>query len=231
MTYSCILIDDEQLALDVLENYLRRIDALELKGAFLDPVEAFNYLAFHQVELIFIDINMPELSGLELIGSLSPRPAVIIVSAYREYAVEGFELNVLDYLLKPVSFERFLRSVQRFLQSREQKGLPEGPQSITVRADRRDVRVDLEDILYVEGLKDYVRIHTAGETVITKDSIGNFCEKLPQDRFLRVHRSFVVNLSKVKSASASDLQVGDKLIPIGVTYEKAVRGKLGKGGG
>lgn len=220
--FTCIIIDDEELALDLLEDYVLKIDALKLSGRFLDPVESFNFLQNTPIDLIFVDISMPGLSGLELIASLHKPPAVIITTAYREYAVEGFELQVLDYLVKPISFSRFLQSVNRFLETKKNAVATEpGAQYLIIRVDRRNIQLAVNEIVMVEGLKDYVKIHTESRTYLTKDSIGNFYKRLPKDQFCRVHRSFVVNKQYVHSYTHEDLQLGKQKIPMGATYKNS----------
>lgn len=221
-SYTCIIIDDEELALDLLEDYVSKMDGLQLSGRFLDPVQAFNFLQKMPVDLIFVDINMPGLSGLDLIASLRKSPAVIITTAYREYAVEGFELQVLDYLVKPISFSRFLQSVNRFFDSKKStNSIEPEEQCLIIRADRRNVQLVMNEIIMVEGLKDYVKIHTESRTYLTKDSIGNFYKRLPKDQFCRVHRSFVVNKQYVHSYTHEDLQLGTQKIPVGATYKNS----------
>lgn len=221
-SFTCIIIDDEELALDLLEDYVLKIDALKLSGRFLDSVESFNFLQNTPIDLIFVDINMPGLSGLELIASLRKPPAVIITTAYREYAVEGFELQVLDYLVKPISFSRFLQSVNRFLETKKKATAPESEDSyLIIRADRRNIQLAANEIVMVEGLKDYVKVHTESATYLTKDSIGNFYKRLPKDQFCRVHRSFVVNKQYVHSYTHEDLQLGEQKIPVGATYKNS----------
>lgn len=220
--FTCIIIDDEELALDLLEDYVGKIDMLDLAGRFLDPVIAFNFLQNTPIDLIFVDINMPGLSGLDLIASLRKLPAVVITTAYREYAVEGFELQVLDYLVKPISFSRFLQSVNRFLDSKKlASSIEPEEQYLIIRADRRNVQLTMNEIVMIEGLKDYVKIHTESATYLTKDSIGNFYKKLPKAQFCRVHRSYVVNKQHVHSYTHEDLQLGKQKIPVGATYKNA----------
>ncbi len=229
-TYTCIIIDDEELALDVLEDYVVKVDTLHLVGRFSNAVEAYNFIIQQPVELIFVDINMPELSGLELISALKNPPAVVITTAYREYAVEGFELNVLDYLVKPIAFSRFLQSVHRFLKAKNQTPVSEpDEQYLLIRADRRTIQLNYDEITLVEGLKDYVKVHTTSSTHLTKDSIGLFYKKLPAHLFCRVHRSYIVNKHHIHSYSHEDLQIGKQRIAIGTTYKQSFFNFMEKG--
>lgn len=219
-TYKCFILDDEPLALHVLEQHLSKFIPFQVCGTSTDPVEALALIKSLQPDLLFIDIEMPDLNGLELIESLQHKPEIIITTAYREYAVEGFELNVLDYLVKPIPFKRFVKAIEKFLEQNAAKGstAPE-EDHLFVKADRRIIRIDLDDILYVEGVKDYVKIVLTHQNIITKTSIGNFLKELPADRFLQVHKSFLVAKNKIKAYTAHDVEIGDKEIPIGRVYK------------
>ena len=227
--YTCYLLDDEPLALHVLEKYLAKFDAFTVCGAATDPIEALTALKTLQPDLLFIDIEMPDLNGLELIGSLRHRPEIIITTAYREYAVEGFELEVLDYLVKPIPFRRFVQAIDRFL---EHKGsiAPIAAAELThlfVRADRKTLRVNFDDIRYIEGLKDYVRIVLADQKILTKTSLSGFQKSLPQGRFLRVHKSFIVARDKITAYTAHDVEIGGIEIPLGRGYKEQFLAEMG----
>ena len=220
--YKCYIVDDEPLAINVIEQHLSKLDQFEICGTSTDPIEAFNHLKTLRPDLLFLDIEMPDLNGLELIESIEIKPEVIITTAYREYAVEGFEHNVLDYLVKPIPLKRFLKAIDKFLQ---QKGIAQNdkrdpPSYIFVKADRKTIKVDLQDILYVEGVKDYVKIVLPNQNILTKISIGNFHELLPQEQFLRVHKSFVVAKNKITAFTAHDVEIGEIEIPIGRVYKE-----------
>ncbi|MBK8967589.1 MAG: LytTR family DNA-binding domain-containing protein [Saprospiraceae bacterium] len=229
--YTCILVDDEPIAMDILQTYLQRLDNLEVKGKFTNPIKAFEALQNHPVDLLFLDIQMPELTGLELLQSLRYKPAVILTTAYREFALEGFEYDVLDYLLKPISFDRFLKAIDKLYSRSSPAHLSEKIQAVQpdetaahffVRADRKNVKILLEDILYLESLKDYVKIVTTQGAVLTKETISHFDEMLPPGQFLRTHRSFIVATDKVTALSADGLEVRKQLIPVGRMYKLAV---------
>jgi two-component system, LytTR family, response regulator len=232
MKYKCYIVDDEPLALNVIEQHLSRFGEFEVCGKSTEPIEALTQIKRLQPDLLFLDIEMPEITGLELIESIQHKPDIIITTAYREYAVEGFELNVLDYLVKPIPFKRFVKAIDKFLEQRlvhvpdgsnSQTGTPspKEPAHIFVKADRKTIRVALDDILYVEGVKDYVKIVLTTQRVITKASIGNFGKELPADRFVQVHKSFIVAKSKISAYTAHDVEIGDLEIPIGRMYKEA----------
>ena len=238
MTYTCYIIDDEPIAIEIIESYLQRLDDFVVAGTFTNPVKAFEALQQRRVDLIFLDIQMPGLTGLEFLQSLRDKPEVILTTAYREFALEGFELDVADYLLKPVSFDRFLKAIGKFHTRIRRAEVAETPvvqafdneaPHLFVRADRKNVKVLLDDILYVESLKDYVRIATPQGKITTKDTITHFEEVLPADRFLRVHRSFIVARDKITAHSNDGLDIGKTPIPVGRMYklavEKAILGK------
>ena len=236
MHYTCFIIDDEPIAIEIIESYLLRLDGFTVSGKFTNPVKAFEALQAQTVDLLFLDIQMPGLTGLELLQSLRSKPEVILTTAYREFALEGFEFDVTDYLLKPVSFDRFLKAIGKFhtrVRPPEAAALPriqatenEAPH-LFVRADRKNVKVLLDDILYVESLKDYVRIATAGQgKITTKETITHFEQALPGDRFLRVHRSFIVAKDKITAHSADGLDIGKVPIPVGRMYKMAVEKEI-----
>ena len=220
--YQCYILDDEPLAIKVIENHLSKLDQFEVVGTSTEPVEAFSQLKTLQPDLLFLDIEMPELTGLELLESMDKKPAVIITTAYREYAVEGFEHNVLDYLVKPIAFKRFLQSVDKFLQQKE--SATESPSKtqthLFVKADRKTIKVAFDSILYIEGMKDYSRIILQDQKIMTKISVGNFFEQLPPGQFLRVHKSFIVAKNKITAFTTHDVEIGKIEIPIGRAYKE-----------
>lgn len=247
MIIRCFLVDDEPIALDILTTYLQRLDGFVVAGAFTNPVQAFAALQTQEVDLLFLDIQMPELTGLELLQSLHHPPAVILTTAYREYALEGFNFNVLDYLLKPIPFDRFLKAIAKYQAGRREPGQPllltekqrlhplpsppsaeqpAEPAHIFVRADRRNIRILLDDIFYLESLKDYVRIVTRQGKWLTKETLTHFEEILPQEHFLRVHRSFMVARNKITAHSNEGLEIGSALVPVGRLYKLTVERAL-----
>lgn len=229
MKTRCVIVDDEPLALDVLEAYIDKIDDLELVARVDNAIEAFNLLNRTPVDLLFLDIQMPKLTGIELLKNISHPPKVIFTTAYRDYALEGYELDVADYLLKPISFERFLRSINKIYQGHSQGLAPivlgENNNSqayeeafIYLKADKKMVKVLLRDILYVESLKDYVRVKTLNKTVTAYQRISYLEEKLPENKFIRIHRSYIIAMDKVEAYSTPYVEIGGKEIPIGRNY-------------
>ncbi|SMD34136.1 two component transcriptional regulator, LytTR family [Reichenbachiella faecimaris] len=228
----CIIVDDEPLAIEVIESYVERIDSIELVGKFRNAIKAFEYIqSGEQVDLIFLDIQMPKLTGIEFMKTLTNPPKVIFTTAYREYALEGFELEVLDYLLKPISFDRFMKAVSKALNQLKEVEVSissEGDDFIFFKCDKKMIRVSLKDVLYIESIKDYVKIKTAEKEVVTHQKISVLETKLPPNHFIRVHRSFIVNIPKIESYSASEVELNNESIPVGRNYKVDVMEKLGK---
>lgn len=233
---NCIIADDELLARKIIKGYADQLDRLEVVAVCANGLEVYAAVKTHPVDLLFLDIQMPQLTGIELLRTLKNPPQVIFTTAYSEFAIEGYELNVIDYLLKPISFERFLKAVEKYENRlipgnlNQQTPPPEQVQIqetfIYVKSDKKMVRIVLKDILYIEGLKDYIRIITATNKVITYQTLNYFEERLPEGQFMRVHRSFIISLNHINFFSASELTIGNNTIPIGSTYLKAVLKKL-----
>src|ERR1700761_7325619 len=225
---NCIIADDEPLAREVIASHVAKIEELHLVATCSTGLEVFNSLLSKPTDLLFLDIQMPELTGIELLRTLSNPPAVIITTAFREFAIEGYELNVVDYLLKPVSFGRFLKAINKFrsIGTPPQETAVGREDFIYIKSDKKMVRVVLKDLVYIEGLKDYVRVHTTGGAVITYQTLTYFEEKLSGERFIRVHRSFIVSLGHISAYTASHLELGKTIIPIGTSYARLVSAKL-----
>ncbi len=214
---SCIVIDDEPLALEQIERYVRDTPILELKGSFDSATKALDFLRQNSVDLLFVDINMPRISGLEFIEVLPFDVKVIFVTAYREYALEGFALDAADYLLKPLSYASFLKSVEKVHTRYFNRTLDDKPDRdyIFLRSGYRTIRVNFSDILYIESKREYLDIILGdGQIITTHGSLGSMEDKLPRDRFLRVHRSFIVNLDEVKVMERSSIIFGKQYIPV-----------------
>ncbi|MEI9921479.1 MAG: LytTR family DNA-binding domain-containing protein [Bacteroidota bacterium] len=227
----CIIVDDEPLAIEILESYVARIDELELTGTFRNAIAAFTFVQQNHVDLIFLDIEMPKLSGIEFLKTLKHHPKVIITTAYRDYAIDGFELEVVDYLLKPIPFERFLKSVGKVLSSRvETAAAPTVAQDsfIYFKVDKKMVKTKIADILYIESIKDYVKVRTAEKEIITQQKISYLDESLPRTQFLRIHRSFIVNLDHIDAYTATDVEIDKFKVPIGRNYKNDVMKVLSK---
>jgi len=230
----CIIVDDEHLAIDILEEYIQRIDRLKLVGRCKNAIEAYNLLQKDKVDLIFLDIQMPQLSGIDFLKNLTNPPKVILTTAYSEYALDGFELDVLDYLLKPITFNRFLKAVNKFIVQTnhpypfiEQNTKPESQKYenafMYLKSDKVMVKVKLIDILYIESLKNYVKIYTSGKEIKTFISITQMEQKLPASKFIRIHRSFIVPIDKVEAFSQNTIHIENKILPIGRSYKREVK--------
>jgi len=234
MKTRCLLVDDEPIAVDIIRNHIGKLDNLEIVGVCVNAVEAFEFLREKPVDLIFLDIQMPKITGMDFLRTLKNPPKVIIVSAYREYALEGFELDVLDYLLKPVSFDRFLKAIDKYYhqagKSRVPTGLPADTENtipfIWVRAYRKNMKIALDQIRYIEGLKDYVKIYLEDQMIISKASMKEMEEKLPDDQFIRIHRSYLVSVSRIQAYTQDHVEVDRNILPIGASYKAAVRQQL-----
>lgn len=226
----CIAIDDESLALDLIEDDILKVPFLRLVKKCRSAVEALDVLQSEKIDLLFLDIQMPDISGIQFLKSLPHKPLVIFTTAYDKYALEGFELDVVDYLLKPYSFERFLKAVnkaQEYLSIQEKNQVqPAGEESspspfLFVKSDYKLVKIEISEIQYIESLKDYVKIVVAGKPVLTLSSMKAIEEKLTGPDFIRVHRSFMVNIRKIEYVHRNYVMVGDKEIPIGDNYKES----------
>lgn len=224
-----IIVDDEKLAREVLENHLSRIESVNLKGSCKNAMEAFDIINSQEVDLIFLDINMPGISGLSLARMIRRDVKVIFTTAYRDYAVDGFDLKAVDYLLKPVSFERLLQSIQKYMDEQpvvmvkeSASAVQEKDDYIFVRSNRKMVRVDLSSISFIESLGDYVKIYIhEKKTVVSRESLSNLLAKLPAAGFARVHRSFVVSLAHIESYTNESINLAGREIPLSRYYREA----------
>jgi len=222
MTLRCLVIDDEPLAIDVVVNYLKQLGVGHI-ATCANGIEAFQLLRQQPFDLLFLDIEMPQLTGFELLKSLPNTPLVVITTAYRDYAVEGFEWDVLDYLVKPFSFPRFLQTMEKAT-----RALTDDNHFLFLRADHEWVRIDLDTLLYIESLRDYVRIVTKAKTFIVHLPLAELTARLPPERFVRVHRSYTLALDRVDRVSQHCAHIGDKLIPISRAHRQEVYRRLGQ---
>ena len=225
---TCIIVEDEPLATKVLKDYIAQVPFLDLKGDFKDAIAATEFLRTNSIDLIFLDIHLPKLKGMAFIKTLTNPPSIIITTAYHQYAVEGFNLNVTDYLLKPIEFERFLIAVNKVKMARAavpDDGLTEGKGYFFVNAQKKKVKILFSEILYVESQREYVRIVTTKNEHLTRMGTNEVEQLLPSDQFKRIHRSFIVSLAKIESFTADEVEVGGATIPVGRDYRE-VLGKL-----
>lgn len=233
----CLVVDDEPLARQLIESYIHRVDGLSLVKSCSNAVEAFTIIQQQQIDLVFLDIQMPQITGIDLLKTLKQRPRIILTTAYREYAVDAYDLDVTDYLLKPILFERFLRSISKIYQLKQPNELvneeiskwPSYEEAYTyLKEDREMVKVFLKDILYIESLRDYVRVKTTSKQIVTYQKISYLEQKLPEGKFIRVHRSFIIALDKVSSFSNSSVKINTFDIPIGRNYKNQALNALNK---
>ena len=228
MKITCIIVEDEPLGMSLMENHVAKVPYLELKGSFSDPVKAIAFLRENTVDLMFSDIQMPGVTGISLLKIVQNLPLVIFTTAYSEYALEGYDLDVVDYLIKPISFERFLKSVEKAAQ-RLNKTAP-APTTEEAREDyifvkdgTRYMRVDLSDIRYIEGLKDYVALHVPGKKIVSLQTMKSLEALLPRNRFIRIHNSYIVALQAIDSVDKEKVQIGNIFLPVSDSYKKGLK--------
>ncbi len=221
----CLIVDDEPLALDILKEYINKTPSLELIGKCNNALEASEFLKNNKIDLMFLDIQMPEITGIEFMRSLSNPPLVIFCSAFSDFAVEGFELDALDYILKPVSFERFNKSIERAIEytALKKNDAVEEPDHdndyIFIKSNQKQIKLSYDQILYVEAFADYVKLYTAEKRYITLQTMKNMEIKLPSEKFIRVHRSFIVGSKYITAFNSSELEIGATKIPVGKNYK------------
>jgi DNA-binding LytR/AlgR family response regulator len=225
----CVIIDDEPLAIEIIETYLTQIRETRVIGKFTDPVDGFRFIQQNKVDLIFLDLNMPMLGGLDLLKNLKSQPAVIITTAYRDFAVESFELDVTDYLVKPFSFARFLKAVSKvkpesFMTeagpANEADNRPPSTDTLWIKVDKKLVPVSAREIIYIQSLKDYIRIVTADQKLVTYHTLASILEKLPDNAFHRIHKSYIVQIDKVNCIEGNMVRLKNETLPIGRIYRK-----------
>ncbi len=217
---TCIAIDDEPLSLEIISDYVSKVSFLDLKGTFTDPFKAAEMLKNEKIDLLFLDIEMPDLSGIQFLKSLKQQPMVIFVTAYNQYAVEGFNLDAVDYLLKPIEFDRFFKAVNKaYDYHRYVNNQPQPEENyIFVKSDYQIKKINIDDISYIEGLDDYIKIYSGEEFVLSLMTLKSILSKLPANRFIRVHRSYIVSIPHINSIQRNRISINDKLIPVSDTY-------------
>ncbi len=225
--YRCVIIDDEPIAIRVIKNHLAAFAHFEIVAECANALEAMPVLAKEKIDLLFCDIQMPQITGVDFVRSLPHPPKVIFTTAYRDYAVDAFELNVVDYLLKPISFERFTKAINHFLENE----LPHTPlppietdanfarDFIFLKADKKHYKVNLADLLYFESLGDYVIAYTTENKIVTRERIGYLSETLPKNQFIQIHRSFIVSIQKIESVGPGFVEINKKKLPVGRNYK------------
>ena len=229
---NCIIVEDEPLAAEVLEDYVKQVSFLNLVGIASDAMYALDMLHNQNIKVVFLDIHLPGLKGIDFLKTLKDPPQVIITTAYRDYAIEGYELSVVDYLVKPINFNRFLMAVNKLKQQATAEhpaviAPPKERPHLFFNVNKKKVKIYVDDILYIESLKEYVRITAKDKSILTKYQMGEMEEMLAKNQFIRVHRSFLVAKEKIEAFSATDIEIGGKQIPIGRNYKELVHSVLG----
>ena len=235
MKIRCLVIDDERLARDYLKNYISKVPELELVGDFNSPLKATELIKSGNIDLLFIDIQMPDITGVDFVKSLSKKPEVIFTTAYQEYALEGFNLSAVDYLLKPFSFERFYQAVNKVIDKLEGKHIvtDNDPSSLhsqtsytdnylTIRADRKFYKINFDDLVYIEGQKAYVTFHTSIKKITALASLKELEEALPKNQFIRIHKSYIVAIQEILSLEGNLIEVSNAKLPVGKNYKENV---------
>ena len=233
---TCLIVEDEPIAAEVLEDYIHQVPFLQLSGTCRDAIAALEILQAQEIELIFLDIHLPRLKGLDFIKTLARPPKIIITTAYQDYALQGYEFNVVDYLLKPIEFKRFLAAVNKVEQQIEQSSPKQdaapllGSQRafLFFNVGKKKVKIFLDEIIYIESLKEYIKIVSSSKSILTKFQLGQTENLLRNNNFIRVHRSFIVAKDKIDSFTATDIEIGGKSIPIGRSYKEQVYAQLEK---
>jgi DNA-binding LytR/AlgR family response regulator len=235
VSISCVIVDDEPLARSLLKDYVSKIPSLKLVDVCPSPLTAMEVLKTNAVDLLFLDIQMPEITGISLLKILKKKPLVVLTTAYSEYALESYELDVVDYLLKPITFQRFLQAVDKVSSRLQQppalveRAAPSASQPfIFVKDGTKLVKVKWEDILYIEGLKDYVTIHTRQQKIVSLQRLKSLEEQLPAEQFIRIHNSFIVALSAIDSVQKNEVHIGQAVLPISDSYKKSFRDLIEK---
>ena len=232
MIINCLIVDDEVLAQDVIEKYISNIPTLKLVGKCDSAVEAISFLHNNPVDLLFLDLNMPELSGLDMLKTLTNPPRVILTTAYSEYALESYEYGVMDYLLKPIKLERFIKAVNKVVEQFQESVLKEGisedstAQTIFIKEDQVTYQIPFKDILFVEAYGNYLKIHTLDKAFVIRDTMHDMEEKLPDELFIRIHKSYIISLSKIESLSGNRVFINKQEIPVGEMYKMILKQKI-----
>ena len=233
MKIKCIIIDDEPLAISVIEDHLKNFDNIEVVKTFNNPLKAFEILQKEKIDVLFLDINMPRMNGFEFISNLNYKPLVILTTAYREYAVQSYELNVLDYLVKPIPFSRFLKTINKVYQQihlttnkTDEAAILDLEPHIFLKVNKKLIKVNFNDILFIESLKDYIKVVTTLGDYVVHKSLSAISEELPQSNFMRIHRSFIISINKIVALEGNIIEISGRKIPIGRIYLKETKERI-----
>lgn len=231
MNFKCLIVDDEPLARNLIRSHVNKIEGLELTGECVDAIEASNFLRNHRVDLVFLDIQMPEINGFQFIRTLKDPPAVIFTTAFRDFALEAFEVDVIDYLLKPISFDRFTKAVNKFFERRANSSSKVVETAdmgfIYLKADRKIFKIAIHDITYIESMDEYVKVHFQNKVLVTREGITSLQAKLDPNAFVRIHRSFIIATKFISSVSSDGVEIAGKLLPFGRAYKLSALAGLG----
>jgi DNA-binding LytR/AlgR family response regulator len=231
MKIKCVLVDDEPLAIKVLQNYFANFPEFEVVGTFNNSLEALDFINNNAVDTVFLDINMPMMTGFELISLMEDKPKVVITTAFREFAAESYDLEVLDYLVKPIPLPRFIKCINKitseFSLKNNLKIEPQRLEShIFIKVDKKMMKINIDEILFIEGMKEYIKVVTVDKIYITHKSLSSQSEELPSDQFVRIHKSYTIALNKVKSIEGNRIQIHSYTVPIGRNYSKDVKSRI-----
>lgn len=231
MKIKCVLVDDEPLAIKVLQNYFANFSDFEIIGTFNNSLEAVDFINNNAVDTLFLDINMPMMTGFELISVMENKPKIIITTAFREFAAESYDLDVLDYLVKPIPLPRFIKCINKIMTEFSLKNntkieTARTDTHIFIKVDKKMVKINIDEILFIEGMKEYIKVVTMEKTYITHKSLTSLTEELPLDQFIRIHKSYTIAINKVKSIEGNRIQIHSFIIPIGRNYSKEVKSKI-----
>lgn len=226
-TISCLIVDDEPMAREIIETHLSKIENIHIVASCSSAIDAFNHIAKHTINLVFLDINMPEISGISFAKSINKDIKVIFTTAYRDYAVEGFELKAVDYLLKPISFERLQKAIDTYFDiygtiTETTPVIQDISDFMFVRSNRKMIKINYACIRYIESYSDYIKIHTESDTIVTRETISAIEAKLPKQQFLRIHRSYIIAISYIQSFTNEHITINKKVLPISRSYKKDV---------
>lgn len=229
--YKSVIIDDEPIAIRIIQEHLEKFENIECVQGFTKAIDAIEILNKQSIDLLFLDINMPGISGIAFLRSLTNPPKVIFTTAYRNFAVDAFELDALDYLVKPISFERFLKAINKFLSQAEIIQLPERTEIqdkdyIILKSDKKNYKIKFDDILFVESLDNYIKVNTKDIAIVCYERLSGIEEELPNNNFIRIHRSYIINLSKIDVFTSAYVEIGDRKFPIGRNYKDEVLKRL-----
>lgn len=232
-TISCLIVDDEAIAREIIETHVSKINNINVIASCSNALEAFNVISNNKIDLVFLDINMPEISGISFAKSINKDIKIIFTTAYRDYAVEGFELQAVDYLLKPIAFERLLKAVNTYFEvysecNNKITEQTEANNFMFVRSDRRMIKIDFDAVIYVESYSDYIKIHLANEIIVTRENISAIEAKLPRNSFIRIHRSYIISINNITSFTNEHINIHNKALPISRSYKKDVLKRLEK---